>query len=229
MVLTPSPHSDTMNEPNFFNHTNNTESCGGGASNAASGDFWIGVTASLLGSVILNLGLNIQKLAFVRNSKIPYEERKPVYKNWLWMLGFFIFVFGNGGDAIGLTFTAQSIITPIGAIALVSNLFFARLLVGEKIGCKTSIAIVFIIVGVVLIVFSGNTDCSSVPLEIIKKKFIKPKFFIFALFHMGTLVALLLYTCAKERKLVAFDPIEKKKIAVGLNNFTSQGELFFSF
>ena len=176
-------------------------SCGGN-SNAGTGDFWIGVIASLLGSVILNLGLNIQKLAFVRNSKVPPEDRKPVYKNWLWMFGFVVFALGNAGDAVGLTFTAQSIITPIGAIALVSNLFFARLLIGEEIGCKTSIAIVSIILGVVSIVVSGNTNCSSVTLKTLKIKFVKPGFLIFAVIHMGTLICLLIYTCKKEKQMM---------------------------
>ena len=186
------------------NNTNGT-SCGEeGATNAASGDFWIGVVASLLGSVILNLGLNIQKLAFVRNARVPPKERKPVYKNWLWCLGFLVFAIGNGGDAVGLTFTAQSVITPIGAIALVSNLFFARLLIGEQIGCKTTFAIVSIIAGVIMIVVSGNTNCSSVKIHDLKLKFVKPSFFSFAIVHMGTLIALLVYVCRKENKMLAY-------------------------
>ena len=206
------------------NVTNGTTTCGG-ATNAASADFWIGVIASLLGSVILNLGLNIQKLAFVRNSRIAPELRKPVYKNCLWILGFVVFAIGNGGDAVGLTFTAQSIITPIGAIALVSNLVFARLLIGEEIGCKTSVAIVFIIAGVVAIVVSGNTNCSSVTLDTLKEKFVQPAFLVFALFHMSTLIGLLVYTCSKEQKMREVDPVSKKTIDVGLQNLSESEKI----
>ena len=216
MSAAPSPRAHMLH-----NHTNatNPNACGG-ATNASSADFWIGVTSSLLGSVVLNLGLNIQKLAFVRNSKVAPEERKPVYKNCLWLFGFLVFAIGNAGDAVGLTFTAQSIITPIGAIALVSNLFFARLLIGEKIGCKTSVAIVFIICGVVSIVVSGNTNCSSVTLDTLKLKFLQPGFLIFAVFHLGTLFGLLFYTCAKEKKMYEIDTTTKRKVYVGLENFT---------
>lgn len=198
-VFSPSPISAFIN--NSVMVFDNNTSCGG-ATSVASADFWIGVISSLAGSVILNLGLNIQKLAFVRNAKVSPDQRKPVYKNCLWIIGFFIFAIGNAGDAVGLTFTAQSIITPIGAIALVSNLFFARILIGELIDLKTTGAILAIISGVIAIVASGNTNCSSVTLGTLKKNFVKPGVLIFATVNLGTLTVLLLYSCFMERKMV---------------------------
>jgi hypothetical protein len=129
-------------------------------------DFWIGVFASLVGSVILNLGLNLQKYAF--NSRGDATRKTglvapPIYKNKFWVLGFAVFVCGNFGDFVGLTFTPQSVITPIGSISLVSNLFFAKCLLGEEIGCRTMVAICFIMSGVIAIVLSSSNanPCGS--------------------------------------------------------------------
>ena len=128
--------------------------CEGGSTDTARGDFWLGIIASIVGSITLNLGINIQKLAFVRLARIPAETRGKIYCYPLWVFGFVIYLVGNAGDAVGLTFTAQSIITPLGSISLVSNLLFAWMLVGEKLDRATVAATVLIILGVVSIVVS---------------------------------------------------------------------------
>ena len=52
-------------------------------------------------------------------------------------------------DFVGLTFTPQSVITPIGSVSLVSNLCFARLLLGEEFGFRTLGSVAAIMAGVV--------------------------------------------------------------------------------
>jgi drug/metabolite transporter (DMT)-like permease len=69
--------------------------------------------------------------------------------------GFLIFAIGNGGDAVGLTFTPQSVITPIGSVSLVSNLVFARLLLRETIGLPT--------LGGVLLIIGGTRGWARAP------------------------------------------------------------------
>ena len=105
------------------------------ATSAASADFWIGVCSAIAGSLTLNLGINIQKLAFVRRAALPVRVlavQGGIYRNPLWVFGLIIFLIGNAGDAVGLTFTAQSVITPLGSVSLVSNVFFAWLLVSTQ-------------------------------------------------------------------------------------------------
>lgn len=152
------------NSPTMNSSTNTTDLGCAGDPNVP--DFWIGVFASLVGSVILNLGLNLQKYAF--NSRGDATRKTglvapPIYKNKFWVLGFAVFVCGNFGDFVGLTFTPQSVITPIGSISLVSNLFFAKCLLGEEIGCRTMVAICFIMSGVIAIVLSSSNanPCGS--------------------------------------------------------------------
>ena len=177
--------------------------CDGGSSDAARGDFWLGVMASIIGSITLNLGINVQKLAFVRLARMPAETRGKIYCSPLWILGFAIFLVGNAGDAVGLTFTAQSIITPLGSVSLVSNLLFAWLLVGEKLDKATVGATVLIILGVVAIVTSSNASCSSYTIDLLMGRFRQASFLIFAFFHISLLAGLWWYTHKMEKKMAA--------------------------
>ena len=166
---------------------------------AGSGDFWIGVVAALVGSVTLNLGLNMQKLAFVRIEAMEPDTRPNVWMHPLWLAGLVVFLIGNAGDAVGLTFTAQSVITPLGQISLVSNIYFAWLLVGEKVDVATVLATIAVIVGVVLIVSASNSSCSDFTIVELLHRFGQPGFLIFAMCHVGSLVTLLMYARGKEK------------------------------
>ena len=114
-------------------------------------DFWLGVVSSTVGSIVLNFGLNLQRYAHLKLALVPVSDRTHYTRHPMWILGFVIFLVGNLGDAVGLTFTPQSVITPIGSVSLVSNLVFARLLLKERIGLPTFGGVVLIIAGVIMI------------------------------------------------------------------------------
>ena len=190
-----------MNFTNVTTPSSRGSGCEGGSSDAARGDFWLGIMSSIIGSITLNLGINVQKLAFVRLARIPAETRGKIYCYPLWILGFAIFLVGNAGDAVGLTFTAQSIITPLGSVSLVSNLLFAWLLVGEKLDKATVGATVLIILGVVAIVLSSNASCSSYTIDLLMDRFRQAPFLIFSFFHISVLVGLWWYTHKMEKKM----------------------------
>mmetsp|Transcript_27271 Transcript_27271/g.73451 ORF Transcript_27271/g.73451 Transcript_27271/m.73451 type:complete len:436 (+) Transcript_27271:86-1393(+) len=169
-------------------------------------DFWIGVTASLIGSVVLNGGLNLQRLAHMRIAARKQPERREAYcTDPLWMAGFAVFLVGNLGDAIGLTFTPQSVITPIGSISLVSNLFFARLLLGERVGVRTVVAVLLIIAGVVLIVLSADSSCSEEDIDSLLVRWRQLPFVVFAVLHIASLLLVNFGTWRAERKMKAGD------------------------
>ena len=174
---------------------------GGGSSNAATGDFWLGVMASIFGSIAINLGLNVQKLAFVRLAKLAPERRVKIYCYPLWIFGFAIFIAGNAGDAVGLTFTAQSVITPLGSVSLISNIIFAWLLVGEQLDRATVLATGVVILGVTAIVVSGNQTCTSFTLDSLLQRFRQTGFLIFTGFHTTILFVLVIYARSKEKKM----------------------------
>ena len=180
------------------------ESCAGDPSLP---DFWIGVVASLFGSVVLNFGLNLQKYAFNRRDdtvRATGTPAPPVCTDKIWLLGFCVFVAGNFGDFVGLTFTPQSVITPIGSISLVSNLFFAKFLLGERIGFRTFIALAFIVSGVIAIVLSSSDvfPCGTdETIDSLLMRWEQSGFLVFAIFHGLFLVILLFFVTRLEKKL----------------------------
>ncbi|KAI9467566.1 magnesium transporter NIPA-domain-containing protein [Coemansia mojavensis] len=76
--------------------------------------------------------------------------------NPIWLLGLGIFVVGNVINFIALQFAPQSLVAPLGAVSLVTNVVVAPLLNNEKIGWFDIGGIALIIAGcVIVVVFSG--------------------------------------------------------------------------
>ncbi|KAJ2761623.1 hypothetical protein IWQ57_005998, partial [Coemansia nantahalensis] len=74
----------------------------------------------------------------------------------MWVLGLVIFVLGNVVDFVALQFAPQSLVAPLGAVALVTNVIVAPLLNNEKISLFDLGGIALIIAGcVIVVVFSG--------------------------------------------------------------------------
>ncbi|KAJ1663696.1 hypothetical protein EV178_004736 [Coemansia sp. RSA 1646] len=144
---------------------------------------WIGVLLVLVGGATLNIGLNLQKYAFRKHqSRLPVQEtaddkdedESPVpepaspicrFRNKLqslpigspyWAIGLVVFVLGNATNFIALQFAPQSLVAPLGAVALVTNVIIAPLLNNERIGLFDVGGIALIIAGcVIVVVFSG--------------------------------------------------------------------------
>mmetsp|Transcript_23088 Transcript_23088/g.77485 ORF Transcript_23088/g.77485 Transcript_23088/m.77485 type:complete len:382 (-) Transcript_23088:665-1810(-) len=177
--------------------------CDAPEADASIPDFWLGVFASLVGSVVLNFGINVQRLAHVRMAARPPDARRPYVKDPLWLAGFLVFAVGNSGDAIGLTFTPQSVITPIGSISLVSNLAFARWLNKEHVGYGTLASVALIIGGVLAIVLSADSSCSQADVEALIRNWSKPAMIAFAVVHLAVLACANAFVVGKERRMRA--------------------------
>jgi hypothetical protein len=71
----------------------------------------IGVLLAATGSIISNLGLNLQKLNHQKTSTSIEEDRERNYAfDPLWFSGFLLVVFGSVFDVSALAFAAQSIV-----------------------------------------------------------------------------------------------------------------------
>lgn len=114
---------------------------GNSTSEADSGagvpSFWVGVIAAIVGSMVLAVGMNVQRLAHLR------LQRRRSTANFLfdrtWQIGLAIFIVGNFGDAVALAFAPQSVVTPLGCFSLVANVISAKLILQEQIGPQTAV------------------------------------------------------------------------------------------
>lgn len=126
----------------------------------SSGTFVAGVLICLIGDVILNFGVNVQKLSHLHERKLPPHERKPYVKQWRWWIGMVIFLLGNAGELIAIGLISPTITTPLGSVALISNVFFAHFLFQERLDRYTFFATALIISGAVLVTVFGVGDRS---------------------------------------------------------------------
>ena len=117
----------------------------------------IGVFIALVGTTVMNFGLNLEKYAQIKLLARPPEERISMYKYPLWLFGVFTSLMGNIiAGILGLAFAPQSTISPIYSFTLVANLFWARVFLKESFQKTDFIGVFFIIVGASTAVVTGS-------------------------------------------------------------------------
>ena len=113
-----------------------------------------GVSISLVANLLINVGLNLQKIAHSaqqaeRDAKERDEQGLPgrehvtspngsyrsdhtpiaadggVFLSFRWVIGLAIQLMGESGNMVAYSFAATSIIAPLGAVGLLANLVIA--------------------------------------------------------------------------------------------------------
>lgn len=114
---------------------------------------------NLVGSVGINLGTCLMKRGHNhRESRTNvlevHVESIRSYKSWQW--GAFIFSVGNVLNFVSFGYAAQSLLSALGSVQFVSNVFFAHFLLGEEITSQVIMGTSIIILGNLLLVLFGN-------------------------------------------------------------------------
>ncbi|KXZ48891.1 hypothetical protein GPECTOR_24g180 [Gonium pectorale] len=125
----------------------------------ASFDLWyVGAIINVVGSISINLGMNLMKLGHTRRAemKAPEEEKPPVRKIKVWIVGVSIFVTGNVLNFVSFAFAAQSLLAALGSLQVPCNVFFAYLVNRERVTKLILLSTLCIIGGCVLLVVFGN-------------------------------------------------------------------------
>lgn len=118
-----------------------------------TGKAWIGVLLSLLGDIVINIGMNAMKWAHMQamdpgtGKPIKHFSRIP----W-WWLGIFGVVFGEVGNLIAYGYAPASIVTPIGSIGVVTNVLITTFVLKEPFTAKNFTGVLCVIVGIVVVV-----------------------------------------------------------------------------
>jgi magnesium transporter len=123
-----------------------------------------GVALSAIATISGNAGLQLQKLGFMQEAKKPAKERRHFTRMWKWWSGFILVVVGSMMDFTSYGMAPQSIVTPVGSLTLVVNIFLAYWWLGESIFARDYVGTVLIVVGATLTVLFGNQKetCLSV-------------------------------------------------------------------
>ena len=122
----------------------------------------IGVLISLTASSIDAIGLNLQRRDHIRNSALPPEDQKIVWRRPVWILGFVLYVGSQlFGSTAALNFLQPAVVAPLGSITLIFNLMFSAVLVGTKIRRMDIVGTFLVILAATLIAIFGQMPKSS--------------------------------------------------------------------
>jgi hypothetical protein len=110
-------------------------------------NFAIGITIAVSTSFVQSLGLTIQRKSYVINENIyPKELRRSACRQPLWHLGFDTYIISNIiGSAFSIGYLPIIILAPLGAVNLVFNAFFAKILLGDVFTKKTIIGAFYLL------------------------------------------------------------------------------------
>ena len=162
----------------------------------------IGVFFSLVGSTVLNVGVNTQKFSHNANERLPLAMRRPYWKQRRWLLGFALFLLGNVGDFIALGMASPSIITPLGSVSLISNSIIAYKFLGETYTRRDLLATIVIIAGATVAVLFGAHSSPVLTLDTLLGYYTNGLFLAY-IGLVGGLVTALFLTARRLRVVVA--------------------------
>eukprot|EP00178_Gracilaria_changii_P002791 TRINITY_DN140_c0_g1_i1.p2 TRINITY_DN140_c0_g1~~TRINITY_DN140_c0_g1_i1.p2 ORF type:complete len:400 (-),score=56.77 TRINITY_DN140_c0_g1_i1:5878-7077(-) len=101
------------------------------------------------------MGTNVMKLAINRRLLLPPDERPRLSRIPLWVSGFAMFTLGTAMSFGAFKFAAQSLLSGLGSVQFLSQVFFSRFILHEKIERYAYLGVALIITGCVFIVIFG--------------------------------------------------------------------------
>ncbi|KAJ4486132.1 hypothetical protein J3R30DRAFT_3655388 [Lentinula aciculospora] len=140
----------------------------------------LGIFFGLLASFVQSLGLTIQRKSHVLNQRLPEHEQRLEHRRPLWILGLGIFISSNIlGSLVQIASLPVVILAPLGAVSLLWNAFFARLILGDVFSSWMILATLFIAGGAVLIAIFGIVPEPTRSLEDLLDLFRRPTFVVY--------------------------------------------------
>ncbi|KAF1336561.1 Magnesium transporter nipa2, partial [Globisporangium splendens] len=119
--------------------------------NVTSSLWYVGVILSIAGSIMTNMGVNMQKYSFMIEAKRCVNMKRGYFCQPLWVLGLGLVVGGSGLDFVALGFLPQSLATPVGGSAMVANVVFASLFLKEKFSRTDAMGTTLVLAGICIV------------------------------------------------------------------------------
>ncbi|RIA80623.1 magnesium transporter NIPA-domain-containing protein [Glomus cerebriforme] len=204
----------------------------------------VGIVIAVSTSFIQSLGLTIQRKSHVLNENIhPKELRRSACKRPLWHLGFDTYIISNIiGSIFSIGYLPIIILAPLGAVTLVFNAIFAKLLLGDIFNRQTIIGTIFIIIGAIMIALFGVVEEPKHSLKDLIELYKRPAFISYFSVIEFTIIVILIvnkygeYVLEKmnrnERDPIFGWPIKKFQTILGISYgcvggmLSSQGLIF---
>lgn len=178
----------------------------------SSDNMWIfGMSLNIFGSVMVNFGTNLMKSAHnlfeesegqeqsngkrETNShknlseKVGHDSSKNIFNSRnVWFLGMSIFVVGSLVNFSSFAFAAQSLLAALGTVQFVSNVFFAKFVLGEVLTVRIIVATAIIVFGLVMAILFSNHASEAYTSEDLMALY-TPGYFLFLIFMAVLLIS----------------------------------------
>ncbi|KAF9203042.1 hypothetical protein BGZ49_006872 [Haplosporangium sp. Z 27] len=179
-----SPNQTVANSVHNYNTATNLfgdNGDGDGGNDTVPHNFVLGISIAVATSFIQSLGLTIQRKSHVLNEAIhPKELRRQACQRPLWHLGFHTYILSNlTGTLFSIGYLPVIILAPLGAVTLVFNALFARLLLGDHFSRQSALGTFLILLGAVMIGLFGIVPEPSHSLEDLIQLWKRPAFIIY--------------------------------------------------
>ncbi|KZV82046.1 hypothetical protein EXIGLDRAFT_779031 [Exidia glandulosa HHB12029] len=187
----------------------------------------VGIIIGLLSSVVQSLGLTIQRKSHVLEELLPEQRRRPEHRRPLWLIGFAIFISSNVlGSVFQIAALPVVILAPLGAVSLLWNAVFARLLLGDVFTSIMAIGTALIAIGAVLIAVFGVVPEPNHSLEDLLALLRRGPFVIYFSLLVAAVLGLLVVTHIAERTLpVAVASVPSSPIIQAVDRATERTPL----
>lgn len=125
---------------------------------------WLfGMCLNIFGSIMVNFGTNLMKSAHniaLKDNALEGEVRETskytLTSKQIWSIGMTIFVVGSLVNFASFAFAAQSLLACLGTVQFVSNVFFAKFVLGETLTPRIIMATAVIVIGLVIAILCSN-------------------------------------------------------------------------
>ncbi|KAG6813791.1 hypothetical protein H0H92_007203 [Tricholoma furcatifolium] len=140
----------------------------------------LGIIIGLFASFVQSLGLTIQRKSHVLNQLLPEHQQRVEHRRPLWLLGFAVFISSNViGSLVQIASLPVVILAPLGAVSLLWNALFARIILGDVFSPWMILGTILIAGGAILIAIFGIVPEQTRSLEDLLALFSRPAFVIY--------------------------------------------------
>jgi len=137
----------------------------------------IAVSLAVVAAFSNNLGVNLQKLAWMKRQRMPTTYQYRLY----WLAGMVCIVFASVFDFVALAFAPQSVIAPMGSLTMVFNTCVAPRMLGESLHGKVVASTFIIVAGCILAVMSASHVNAICSVDALFALYLTMRFFAYAL------------------------------------------------
>mmetsp|Transcript_11038 Transcript_11038/g.12617 ORF Transcript_11038/g.12617 Transcript_11038/m.12617 type:complete len:458 (-) Transcript_11038:1378-2751(-) len=166
--------------------------------------WYVGVIIYALGAFSMALGVVLQKYSInkeMRKHPDPKLQR-PLPKQPVWVLGLVLYGSSGGMLSAALGFAAQSLLTPLMSIVIISNALLARIFLQEPVTKRDAISIGIIIVAVVATTISAPDTENKPTTEELIELYKEPGFIIYVIILVSLMSFFYLSNRRVKKKMV---------------------------